>query len=439
MPTPLYGYRYNVETKQHEVSAAEAETVRRIYSLYTQGMPPAKIAALLNAEDVPTGLQSNGQRNTKGWTASRVSRLITYEQYHTGQRIANRFYGEAERRRKKLRRMAERPDSEWIVIPDTYPPIISQDLWLQAQAQRAANKTGATYNRTSANWLLTGKLRCLECGQLFACKQGSPKQKKRLAGGEIKEYNREHAHRYYKCYGLIHYPHIHNFRTPKSLSADMLEDIAWRGLRNALVNPAAIVAAVGEACDEYDQKMVALTEDVVKCKLKVDQQRAQQERNYRAYLKGTVPESLYEQEAARIAKAIASVREQVRTSKHEMEQLVRGAERGQELERTVIALEKRYAGIEDWTDADKRDAMERFVSRVTLDGAGNMKVYMTLPYASEVANEPQQVGRTVADTPPCAPRYRDRRDGGRAPHRRRGNTQVIRDPAEPWWVSSRTV
>ncbi len=176
MPTPLYGYIYNVLTKLHEVEPEQAAIVRRVFDLYTSGVGPGHIAAMLNSEGVPTGKNA-----TKGWTTDRVSRLVTYEQYASGERIANRLYGAKERERNGLSRNAQRAESEWIPIPDTYPPIITEEVWRKAVAQRQVNTTVSKYNRTSEVWLLAGKLYCAECGYKFAAKMHTAKQKKRLA------------------------------------------------------------------------------------------------------------------------------------------------------------------------------------------------------------------------------------------------------------------
>ncbi len=89
MPTPLYGYKYNLLTKLHDVEPSQAAIVRRVFELYASGVGPGSIAAMLNSEGIPTG-----KEGTKGWTTDRVSRLVTHEAYASGVRIANRFYGE---------------------------------------------------------------------------------------------------------------------------------------------------------------------------------------------------------------------------------------------------------------------------------------------------------------------------------------------------------
>jgi DNA invertase Pin-like site-specific DNA recombinase len=144
-----------------EVEPEQAAIVRRIYREYGDGLSMAQIARRLNAEGVAT---PDGDT----WDRSGIQYILSNEVYR-GWRVWNR--------RKKLRKpdgkmtFRVRPRSEWIITKDAHPAIVDDDLWNAAEGTRQRvvryrqdKGGGLTFY---SKYLLTGLIKCEECGSNF--------------------------------------------------------------------------------------------------------------------------------------------------------------------------------------------------------------------------------------------------------------------------------
>jgi len=148
---------------------AEAETVRRIFRLYDEGMSPRAIAHLLNRElnTGPTG---------GGWSAAsingdrRAGDGVLCNELYRGVIVFNRrrYVKDPETGR---RRGILRPESEWLRTDAPDLRIVDDALWARVQARRmrfaftGADEPGAAMKRaTRPRRLMSGLLRCGICG-----------------------------------------------------------------------------------------------------------------------------------------------------------------------------------------------------------------------------------------------------------------------------------
>ena len=182
-----YGYVAAREsgTGQIEVDQAEAEIVRRIYRLYADGTSPRRICDELNHDRIPAPGSSwaRTERRQKGWVgsvlngdgkATGVLRNPTYR----GQLIWNRQRWVRSAANSHKRRRVENPRSEWIVREDERLRIVPEALWERVCARlrervhdagervkRGLSRVGAKRTgRAPSRYLLSGLLRCSECG-----------------------------------------------------------------------------------------------------------------------------------------------------------------------------------------------------------------------------------------------------------------------------------
>ena len=102
----------------------EVETIRRIYRLYLEeGTSEAGLARLLNDERIPSELG-------RPWTQAMINSVLTNIKY-CGALAYNR-------RSCKLSRPRTRNSREkWVVNSDAVAPIVSAEIFMQAQAERA--------------------------------------------------------------------------------------------------------------------------------------------------------------------------------------------------------------------------------------------------------------------------------------------------------------
>lgn len=188
-----YGYRAARDsgTGQIEIDEAEADVVRRIYRQYADGKSPRVIADELNRDRVPAPGASwaRTERRKGGWVASalhgdgKVTGVLHNPMYR-GEIIWNRVRWVRSAANSHKRRRVENPRSEWIVRQEERLRIVPQALWERVRARKlershdvgervkrglsrvAANHTG----RSPSRYLLSGLLRCSECGATYTIK-----------------------------------------------------------------------------------------------------------------------------------------------------------------------------------------------------------------------------------------------------------------------------
>lgn len=158
-----YGYRV-VGTGQRAIDEAQAAVVRRIFAEYLGGSSARTIAA---------GLNRDGLRPARGdsWAASAIfgdvrrGIGILANPIYAGRQVWNRSrwvkHPETGRRVRQ-----ERPQDEWITTEHPELAIVDAATWEAAQARirRSAVPTGSRGAGRPAKHLLSGILRCGECG-----------------------------------------------------------------------------------------------------------------------------------------------------------------------------------------------------------------------------------------------------------------------------------
>jgi DNA invertase Pin-like site-specific DNA recombinase len=129
----IYGYRKNDAGAWGSDDEAAA-VVRKIYNLALEGLPPAEIRNRLFEAGFPTPGEYQALKRNKDitpkclWATRNITHILTNEQY-IGTYIAGK-----ERRDIVGSRKVIRPDkSEWIMMPDSHPPIISKELFARVQ------------------------------------------------------------------------------------------------------------------------------------------------------------------------------------------------------------------------------------------------------------------------------------------------------------------
>ncbi len=145
------------------VEESKAPTVRRIYSLYLEGLGFTRIAMALNAEGLP------GPRAST-WAPSAIREIL-----HNPTYAGMRAFGRVRKIRLPTGRRSKRPRprQEWTFVPNAHPAIVSPEIWEQVQAalaravRRAHPSLGAT-RRARSGYPLVGLVKCGTCGANFS-------------------------------------------------------------------------------------------------------------------------------------------------------------------------------------------------------------------------------------------------------------------------------
>ncbi|MDR1704676.1 MAG: recombinase family protein [Clostridiales bacterium] len=170
----VFGYRKSDNDKYKlAVDETTAPVVRRIFDMALGGSKPSQIAAALNADGVPTPLETlSEKRNVRSWSKlrpiwtgieiTRILRDLRYTGAMTNGMYAVDTVGSRQARIK--------PQSEWYITPDTHEPLVTIDEFERAQScVRAIKSKGAKYGpRTPSPHSLPVPVRCGGCGHAMA-------------------------------------------------------------------------------------------------------------------------------------------------------------------------------------------------------------------------------------------------------------------------------
>ena len=136
-----------------EIQQEEAAVVRKIFEYYLSGMNSREIAEMLNRQSV---LQ-------RVWRREMVDYILKNERYAGNALLQKRYTTESFPTKKKW----NRGEREMYFVEDSNVPIISQEMFDQAQALRKQrHRMGKVKNSKP----LAGKLYCGSCGTIFRYK-----------------------------------------------------------------------------------------------------------------------------------------------------------------------------------------------------------------------------------------------------------------------------
>ncbi len=167
---------YSLKDKKLVINEEEALLVKEIFKTYIAVQSTSQTAEILTSR----GFTYRG----KHIASTTVGRVLTNRVY-----IGDFIWG---KRKKGNMGMIEKPEKEWIIIPNVIPPIIEEDLFYRANAILKTNRERQNKRSTA---MLSGILYCKQCGNKMYRATSRPYIPKH------KEPKREIYH-YYRCRGL---------------------------------------------------------------------------------------------------------------------------------------------------------------------------------------------------------------------------------------------
>lgn len=164
---PPFGYWKDKNTDEILIIPEAADTVRRIFQLFLDGMTLMPISRILNQEKrkTPAQLQMELYGKKKPdirqflWSYTSVKNVLQDESY------VGVLYNHQDEVRdgKRVRKV---PKKEWLRHEDVYPPIISREDWEQAQALLQKQIRKRVKSNTPCH-RYAGLLACGDCGAPF--------------------------------------------------------------------------------------------------------------------------------------------------------------------------------------------------------------------------------------------------------------------------------
>lgn len=151
----LYGYRPDRDAGVYQIYEPEAVIVRRVFSLCAEGLGTYRIASAFNREGIPTPKRRH--RPGSRWTSATVSLILSNRAY-TGEEVCWKV------RKGGGRRERQRPESEWVRLPEgVRPAIVTPELWEECRRKVEA-RVPRMNDGVKHPALLRGHIFCAECG-----------------------------------------------------------------------------------------------------------------------------------------------------------------------------------------------------------------------------------------------------------------------------------
>jgi site-specific DNA recombinase len=286
--TPAYGFEFEDsdgrsradpesnwrKDTHYAILEEEADVMRFMYhQLAYEGSTMLWLANYLNDRRITP------PKSTDRWEQTLISKMVKNPVYK-GQFVAHRWYYEkvwSERSQCMTTRKFERPKEEWIIVP--VPPIVDEKTWELAQQAIQKNRTKSTRN-TRYDFLLVNLLTCAECGYAF-CAQTR----------KVRPQKKTYLCPTYRCTGKNNQLHVVKERvacTQSQISAKILDPLVWQAIMDLLTTPDLLT----QAMDEYyaDTGMELIHSQMEFIGQQIQQREAEDEKLYRAYMKGAFDE-----------------------------------------------------------------------------------------------------------------------------------------------------
>jgi len=145
----------------------QVEAIGRIFELCANGYGFRNIVIDLNSRGIP------GPRRTR-WNRQAVKTILQNPCYYGAlvwnRRTFGKFHGvesDGMPRRKTVRESTRNPKSKWVVVENVHEPLISKELWENAQKAMAERRGKGGLARPTQRYLLSGLIRCKHCGFNF--------------------------------------------------------------------------------------------------------------------------------------------------------------------------------------------------------------------------------------------------------------------------------
>ena len=221
-----------------KINELEASIVRRVFTLYADGKSPRAIAHLLNAEGVKGPSGKTWGPSTIHGNKDRGTGILNNELY-IGRLVWNRLrYIKDPDTGKRISRL--NPEDQWVIkdVPDLR--IISNEIWERVKARQIAialgksssKDTAGFWNRRRPRYLLSGLVKCAECGS-----------------GYVKI-----SQSHFGCAGARNKGTCGN---RKAVRRDILEETVLRGLQNRLMTEEHLDFFCKEYTKEYNASRIA--------------------------------------------------------------------------------------------------------------------------------------------------------------------------------------
>jgi site-specific DNA recombinase len=323
----------------------EAQLVRRIYKMASEGMSCRAIAWQLSRECVKTrkdrtpGYGGQKLRPQGTWSQSTIHKILTYEGYHTGQVT---FGGKST------------PDGKIFI---KVPVIIDPELYAAVQTQLRRNFLQAKRNRKH-EYLLSGHLWCARCG-------------KKMHGLDTGKVN---PHRRYRCSSAWTLPP--GERCDVSCKAERIEEDVWQAVERVLLQPEIIAAEVSRHQGTADVQLQDLAAQQRTLEGALQRCDRQEQRWHAAYAGEAIDLDEYKMRRAEVA----ATRQTLQAEREDVERQVEAIHlaRGR-VESLTSYCTRVWQQLATFSAEERRLALEALDVRATFDPDQPLRITGAIP------------------------------------------------------------
>lgn len=257
-------------------------------------------------------------------------------------------YQKPDTKRKKTR-VVWRPQSEWILIENVSPPIISESVFNLAQQRLEENRKMATRNAKN-QYLLHGHIYCARCGRAYWGAAG------------IKSRNgKRYEYPFYHCSGRL------KKVTPikcdnRQHNAKRLESLVWAEVEKILNQPELILSELQRR--EQEQEAHTWQKELEMVIAQLDNRKRQKQRIWYAY-EITGDEEIFRRDIAKVEKELQDRQKR----KGELEAIIESSQQlilsADDLKRACEMISKNLKQIDF---REKRLTLQALQTRVLIDG-----------------------------------------------------------------------
>jgi len=320
----VYGYSWKKETGKRQIIDHEADTVRKIFSMAISGISINRMANTLN---------ESGIRSKSGslWHRQTVKRLLSNPDY-TGKT----YFGRTKRVSKT--RVKAQPEEEWILLPDITPPIITDEIFNQAQEALKGAKLARPL-KSHAPYLLTGFIRCSKCGST-------------IFGTTLKG-----NYRYYKCFGASPTPTRGRICDAGYIRSEEVETFVWEKLVKLWSSPLTLLSMFTDANYDSRRSIIPMLDKQIKqLRKRLKTYPAKEKKLYDLLTSEDVTKDY-------ILDAVSTIKKSREDDQHQLTQLLESRKQSAQTQQITVKLTEfsdamRNSISEDMTINEKRTILE---------------------------------------------------------------------------------
>lgn len=249
-------FGYKIVDKHYVIDDQEAEAIRLIFDLYISGHAYKDICIILATKDYTT-------RNGKPFGKNSLYDIIGNEKY-----CGTYTFNKSPRKNGGRNMHAKSRPDDFIRLEDAIPPIVSKDIFQQAQARRRINKARPAF-KSKVNYLLSGKIICGHCGQA-------------MGGHSVIPHNKMYS--YYGCLTKERVP-LQNC-PQKTIRKEDVEEAVLSKIKTEILTPQAFASIADKMRKKYAAQKGSIDKDIAIKQSQLTQAEAKRTNLYKLVEKG---------------------------------------------------------------------------------------------------------------------------------------------------------